>query len=121
MMTGDPNETCCPPTPQVDAGEAAAVARDLKALADPARLHLLAVIGASPDGEACVCDLTAPVGLTQPTVSHHLRILVEAGLLERDRRGSWSYYSVVPGALDSVTGRLSRLLGTAAGTALVAG
>ena len=65
---------------RIDAERLAGV---LKALADPARLRLLSLIQASPDGEACVCDLTAPIGLSQPTVSHHLRILTESGLLER--------------------------------------
>ncbi len=64
--------------------------------ADPARLRLLSLIQSAPDGEACVCDLTAPLGLSQPTVSHHLRILTEAGLLEREKRGVWAYYRLVP-------------------------
>jgi ArsR family transcriptional regulator len=74
----------------------------LKALADPARLRLLSLIQASPDGEACVCDLTAPIGLSQPTVSHHLRILTESGLLEREKRGVWAYYRLVPSAIQQV-------------------
>lgn len=74
----------------------------LKALADPARLRLLSLIQTSPEGEACVCDLTEPVGLSQPTVSHHLRILTEAGLLEREKRGVWAYYRLVPTAIGTV-------------------
>jgi ArsR family transcriptional regulator len=74
----------------------------LKALADPARLRLLSLIQSSPDGEACVCDLTEPVGLSQPTVSHHLRILTEAGLLEREKRGVWAYYRLVPKAIGTI-------------------
>jgi ArsR family transcriptional regulator len=74
----------------------------LKALADPARLRLLSLIQSSPEGEACVCDLTEPVGLSQPTVSHHLRILTEAGLLEREKRGVWAYYRLVPAAIGTV-------------------
>ena len=69
-----------------DKTDADRLAGVLKALADPARLRLLSLIQASPDGEACVCALTAPIGLSQPTVSHHLRILTESGLLEREKR-----------------------------------
>ena len=79
----------------------------LKALADPARLRLLSLIQASPDGEACVSDLTAPIGLSQPTVSHHLRILTESGLLERDKRGVWVYYRVVPSAIQAIADLLT--------------
>src|SRR5947199_116598 len=73
----------------------------LKALADPARLRLLSLIQSAPEGEACVCDLTAPLGLSQPTVSHHLRILTEAGLLERAQPAVWSYYRVVPSTISA--------------------
>lgn len=78
------------------------LARTMKALADPARLRLLSIVAASAGGEACVCDLTAPVGLSQPTVSHHLKVLTEAGFLSRTKRGTWAYYAVVPGALERV-------------------
>jgi len=83
-------------------GDADRLAGVLKALADPARLRLLSLIQASPDGEACVCDLTAPIGLSQPTVSHHLRILTESGLLEREKRGVWAYYRLVPSAIQQI-------------------
>ncbi|MGN9842233.1 ArsR/SmtB family transcription factor [Nonomuraea sp. H19] len=78
----------------------------LKAVADPTRLQLLSMISGSEAGEACVCDLTAPLGLTQPTVSHHLKILVDAGLLTRERRGKWSWYAIVPDRLDALRGLL---------------
>jgi len=78
------------------------LARMLKSVADPTRLQLISLIRASPAGEACVCDMTAPLGLRQPTVSHHLRVLVEAGLLTRERRATWMWYALVPGALDSL-------------------
>ncbi len=78
------------------------LARLLKAVADPTRLQLISLIKASPEGEACVCDLTEPLGLRQPTVSHHLRVLMEAGVVVRERRGTWMWYALVPGALDSV-------------------
>ena len=68
----------------------------LKAVADPARLQLLSIVRESPSGEACVCDMADAVGLTQPTVSHHLKILVDAGLLTRERRGTWAWFTLVP-------------------------
>jgi len=95
---------CCAPLTRepLTAAQADVLARSIKALADPARLRLLSLVAAHEGGEACVCDLTEPLGLRQPTVSHHLKILVDAGLLHRDKRGVWSYYSLVPGALDAV-------------------
>jgi len=74
----------------------------LKAVADPVRLRLLSAIRATEAGEACVCDLTELVGLAQPTVSHHLKVLVEAGLLERERRGTWAWFRLVPARLGDV-------------------
>ena len=79
----------------------------LKALAEPMRLRLLSLVAAHDGDEACVCDLTAPVGLSQSTVSHHLKVLVGAGLLAREKRGVWSYYRLVPGVLDTVADALS--------------
>ena len=79
----------------------------MKAIADPARLRLLSMVAAHDGGEACVCDLTEPLGLTQPTVSHHLKVLVDAGLLTRDKRGVWAYFALVPGALDSLAAVLT--------------
>jgi ArsR family transcriptional regulator, arsenate/arsenite/antimonite-responsive transcriptional repressor len=88
----------CPPLLQgpLDAAEAKRLAESMKALADPARLRLLSLIQAQPGAEACVCHLTEPLGLSQPTVSHHLKVLLQAGLVEREQRGSWAYYRVVP-------------------------
>jgi ArsR family transcriptional regulator len=68
------------------------LAKVLKAVADPARLQLLSLVRGA--GSACACDLTAPLGLSQPTVSHHLKVLTQAGLLERERRGQWAWFSV---------------------------
>ena len=90
--------------------DAAGLASTLKALADPVRLRLLSIVAAHEGGEACVCDLTEPVGLSQPTVSHHLKVLVDAGLLTRDKRGVWAYYALVPGAVDAVTAHLGNHL-----------
>jgi ArsR family transcriptional regulator, arsenate/arsenite/antimonite-responsive transcriptional repressor len=95
---------CCSPLVRqpLSAVEAEQLAGVLKAVADPTRLRLLSLVAAHEGGEACVCDLTAPVGLTQPTVSHHLKVLVDAGLLARDKRGVWVYYRLVPRALDAL-------------------
>jgi ArsR family transcriptional regulator len=100
---------CCAPATRepLSAEKAQTLARSLKAIADPARLRLVSIVAASGDGEVCVCDLTEPVGLSQPTVSHHLKVLVDAGILHREKRGTWAYFSLVPGALDSLAGMLS--------------
>ena len=86
----------CPPLLQepLAADDAERLAAALKAIADPARLRLLSLIQAQPDHEACVCHLTEPLGLSQPTVSHHLKVLLQAGLVERDQRGSWAFFRV---------------------------
>ena len=86
----------------LSAPRAADLARTLKALADPARLRLLSLVAAADGGETCVCDLTGPVALSQPTVSHHLKVLVDAGLLTREQRGKWAYYRLVDGALEKL-------------------
>jgi len=91
----------------IERADAERLAGVLKALADPARLRLLSLIQSAPDGEACVCDLTAPLGLSQPTVSHHLRILTESGLLEREKRGVWAYYRLVPPAIAAIADLLT--------------
>jgi len=100
---------CCGPVVREPLSPAAAekLAHTLKAVADPARLRLLSLIAAHEGGEACVCDLTDPIGLSQPTVSHHLKVLVDAGLLTRDKRGVWAYYAIVPSALDALATALS--------------
>lgn len=99
---------CCPglgasALAREDAEEAA---RLLKAVADPVRLQLLSLIRASEGQEACVCDLTPAVDLSQPTVSHHLKVLTEAGLLTRERRGPWAWFRLVPGRLEAIAGIL---------------
>ncbi len=92
---------CCQPIldAALSATDAERLAVVLRALAEPTRLRLMSLIGSRPDGEACVCELTDPVGLTQPTVSHHLKVLIDAGLLEREQRGRWAYYRLLPDAL----------------------
>ena len=86
----------CPPLLQgpLSQDDAAQLAGALKALAEPARLRLLSLIQAQPGHEACVCHLTEPLGLSQPTVSHHLKVLLNAGLVEREQRGNWAYFRV---------------------------
>ncbi|MDT5096166.1 MAG: ArsR family transcriptional regulator, arsenate/arsenite/antimonite-responsive transcriptional [Mycobacterium sp.] len=79
----------------------------LKALSDPVRLRLLSVVASHTGGEACVCDISVGIDVTQPTISHHLKVLRTAGLLDSERRGSWVYYRVIPGALQ----KLSLVLG----------
>lgn len=81
--------------------DAERLARVFKALGDPTRVRLVSIIAASEGGEMCICDLTEPVGLSQPTVSHHMKLLTEAGLVEREQRGKWAYFRVVDGALDA--------------------
>lgn len=95
---------CCAPLTRaaMPATAAEGLSRALKALADPARLRLVSLVAAHEGEEACVCDLTEPLGLAQPTVSHHLKVLVDAGFLTRSKRGTWAYYRLVPGSLDSV-------------------
>jgi len=97
-------EECCPPLTrgELDLDDAERWARAFKALGDPTRLRLLSLIAAAPGGEACICDLTGPVGLAQPTVSHHMKQLVESGLAEREQRGRWAFYRVVEDALTSL-------------------
>jgi ArsR family transcriptional regulator, arsenate/arsenite/antimonite-responsive transcriptional repressor len=99
----------CPPllAGPLPAADAESLAQALKVLADPARLRLLSLIQSQPDHEACVCNLTEPLGLSQPTVSHHLKVLLEAGLVEREQRGSWAYFRVVPEPLAALRGLLA--------------
>ena len=104
MKLIDVVETCCPvlSTPVIDQDEAERMADAFRVLADPARLRLLSMIAAEPDCEACVCELTEPLSLSQPTVSHHLKVLHDAGFLSREKRGTWVYYRVVPHALEAM-------------------
>jgi ArsR family transcriptional regulator len=95
---------CCAPLTEtpLSADQAVQLAHTLKAIADPARLRLLSLLADQPEGEMCVCDLTGPLGLAQPTVSHHLKVLTDAGLLSRDKRGTWAYYAIIPEALGAL-------------------
>ena len=89
---------CCPTVlnGRLKKADAEQLALGFKAIADPGRLQLLNFIAAQPSGEACVCHLMKPLDVKQPTVSHHLKVLYDAGLLDRERRGTWVYYRIVP-------------------------
>src|SRR5215471_10461456 len=95
---------CCAPlsAEPLSAERATLLAPLLKALADPVRLRLMSLIASHPGGEACVCDLTGAFDLSQPTISHHLKVLHETGLIDRDKRGVWAYYRVRTEALASL-------------------
>ncbi|MDJ0499041.1 MAG: metalloregulator ArsR/SmtB family transcription factor [Acidimicrobiia bacterium] len=89
-------EPCCEPVlmEPIDAAEAEELAKGFKLLADPIRLRILSLIANAPDGELCACDLPAVIGRSQPTVSHHLSLLADAGLLTREPRGRWAWFRV---------------------------
>ena len=102
-----PAATCCAPlgAPSLSDDQAEGTARLFKALADPHRVKIINLLATSPE-PVCVCEFTAPLGLSQPTVSHHLKKLVQAGLLEREQRGTWAYYSLRPDALGGLAAAL---------------
>ena len=107
--TGGPAIPCCPPlmagtlTPQ----DAKTLAVLFRVMGDPARLQILSLIAAQPKQEVCACELVETLGLSQPTVSHHLKVMYEAGLLEKERRGTWIYYRVVRSQLNTLRDVLS--------------
>jgi ArsR family transcriptional regulator len=108
-------EDCSPsilasPLPEAEASE---LARDFAALADPARLRLFSLIAAQPEGEVCACALVEPLGRSQPTVSHHLRVLYEAGLVDREKRGTWVWYRARPERLEALRSTLAAMSPTA--------
>lgn len=106
LAVASPAETaaCCAPltAEPLTMEQAGQVAPLLKALADPVRLRLVSLVASRAGGEACICDLTAAFELSQPTISHHMKVLHEAGLVDRDKRGVWAYYRVRPQALASL-------------------
>ncbi len=110
-MPADANERCCGPgSAPLDADRAAALAERLGALADPVRLQILSMISAAPAGEVCACDFVGPIGKSQPTISHHLKVLAAAELVETERRGRWIWYRLSPDAIDEATGALAAAL-----------
>lgn len=102
MSMKAPTATCCPALRGLGRAGAEELAAVLKAIADPARLRVLSFLASQPTGEACVCHLTGPLGLAQPTVSHHLKVLKGAGLLRAERRGMWIYYRLVPERIEAL-------------------
>lgn len=124
VLGQDDAAPCCSPMVRepLDEGTAVDLARMFKALADPVRLRLLSLIASHEGGEACVCDLTGPFDVSQPTISHHLKVLREAGLVGSERRGTWVYYWVLPAALAQLSSLLQAPAAAAgaAGTAAVA-
>lgn len=103
-VSADDVAACCSPLTGgvLDNAAAERLAAVFKALADPARVKLISLIAATDRGEACICDLTEPLGLSQPTVSHHMKLLVDSGLVSRDQRGKWAYYRVNATALGRI-------------------
>src|SRR6202035_5804061 len=108
-VLGGEVEDCCPSilAAPLDESDAAELARGFAALADPARLRLFSLIAAQPEGEVCACALVEPLGRSQPTVSHHLRVLYEAGLVAREKRGTWVWYRPVPGRVEALRAALA--------------
>jgi len=108
LLASDLGACCSPVTAGVlDDTAAERLATVFKALGDPTRVKLLSLIAAAGEDGACVCDLVEPVRLSQPTVSHHMRQLVDAGLITREQRGKWAYYRLVDGALAAVAAMLA--------------
>lgn len=109
MNLAKPLSICCSPllSGQLTPEDAAQMAALFKILGEPARLQLLNLLAAQPQGEACVCELTEPLGLSQPTVSHHLKVMYQAGLLHKERRGNWMYYRLVPERIAALRNALS--------------
>ena len=98
---------CAPVTDEIlDEGQAELLARSFAALADPIRLRLLSLVASAGGDEVCACDLVEPSGRSQPTVSHHMKVLVDAGLVSRDKRGLWVWYRVVPERLGALRAAL---------------
>jgi ArsR family transcriptional regulator len=99
------NQQWCPPlgAAALDESQAAELATMFKALGDPVRLRMLSLIASHPGGEACVCEISATFDVSQPTISHHLKLLRSAGLLDCERRGTWVYYWVIPSALQQIS------------------
>ena len=109
MKISKPNVTCCSPllAGRLTPDEAVNLAAIFRALGEPARLQMLSLIAVQPSQEVCACELVEPLGLSQPTVSHHLKVMYEAGLLERERRGTWIYYRILPEKLAMLRESLS--------------
>ncbi|MFC8125594.1 ArsR/SmtB family transcription factor [Streptomyces sp. NPDC057302] len=110
VLGQDGAEGCCPTllTAPLDEGQSVELAKVFKALGDPVRLRLLSMIATRQGGEICVCDLTPAFDLSQPTISHHLKLLKQAGLIDSERRGTWVYYRLLPETTDKLAAVLTR-------------
>ncbi|MGW4227367.1 ArsR/SmtB family transcription factor [Streptomyces bauhiniae] len=115
VVLGQSAGECCPGllTAPLDEDQADTLARVFKALGDPVRLRLLSMIASRAGGEVCVCDLTPAFELSQPTISHHLKLLKQAGLIDSERRGTWVYYRLLPEMTDRLAAILTRPAGAA--------
>ena len=115
LLAADLADCCSPLSGALGEETAERLARVFRALGDRHRVRLLSLIAAADGGEACICDLTAPVGLAQPTISHHMKMLVEAGLVTREQRGKWAYYRIAPETAGPLGDMLRVLLADPAG------
>ncbi len=109
-QTGDNRAAACcgdAISAQLGAPEATELAAQLGAVADPVRLQVLSILAGAPGGEVCACDFVGPIGKSQPTISHHLKVLSEAGLIDGDRRGRWVWYRLAPSGLGDVVAALA--------------
>ena len=113
VLGQDGVDTCCPGllTAPLDEAQSVELAKVFKALGDPIRLRLLSMIASRAGGEVCVCDLTPAFDLSQPTISHHLKLLRQAGLIDCERRGTWVYYWLLTEMTDRLAGILTRPAG----------
>jgi ArsR family transcriptional regulator, arsenate/arsenite/antimonite-responsive transcriptional repressor len=109
MKSSPPTVSCCPPllAGRLTPDQAAQLAVIFRVLGEPARLQMLSLIAAQPSFEVCACELAETLGLSQPTISHHLKVMYEAGLLAKERRGTWIYYRIVPAQLVALRAVLS--------------
>ncbi|MFF2727711.1 ArsR/SmtB family transcription factor [Streptomyces sp. NPDC058008] len=115
VLGQDGADGCCPTllAAPLEEDQAEALAKVFKALGDPVRLRLLSMIASRAGGEVCVCDLTPAFDLSQPTISHHLKLLKQAGLIDSERRGTWVYYRLLPETTDRMAAVLTRPAGAA--------
>ncbi|WP_328494745.1 metalloregulator ArsR/SmtB family transcription factor [Streptomyces sp. NBC_00414] len=122
VLGRDGADGCCPDvlTAPLDEERAVGLAKAFKALGDPVRLRLLSMIASQAGGEICVCDLTPAFELSQPTISHHLKLLKQAGLIDSERRGTWVYYRLLPATTDKLAAALTRPTAPADATAVPA-
>ncbi|MFJ8825457.1 ArsR/SmtB family transcription factor [Streptomyces sp. NPDC102467] len=114
VVLGQDETGCCPTmlTAPMEQDQAEELAKVFKALGDPVRLRLLSMIASREGGEICVCDLTPAFDLSQPTISHHLKLLKQAGLIDSERRGTWVYYRPLPAMTDRLAAALTRPQGS---------